>query len=217
MARFTHIIFDLDGTLTDNTLGITNSVKYALQKMQINGYSDDLVRRFIGPPIQWSFKTYYGMNEHEIAMAVDYFREYFGATGWHENVPYAGIGEMLAGLQHSGKKMYLATAKLEKYAEKILYHFGFDKYMSGFVGADYKGNKAEKATLIAMLLEKQQISPSEKVVMVGDTVYDIEGGKANGLSTVAVTYGFGMRGELELSKPGFWADDVEELFEILNS
>lgn len=217
MASFTHIIFDLDGTLTDNTTGICNAVKYALDKMETGGYSDEIVRRFIGPPIQWSFKTYYGMNDQEVALAVDLFREYFGETGWHENIPYQGVIEMLETLHASGKKLYLATAKLEKFAGMILAHFGFDKYISGYIGADYHGNKAEKNLLIASLLEKEKIIPSKNVVMVGDTVYDIDGGKANGLSTVAVTYGFGDETELNKSGADYFAESVGELLKILKS
>ncbi|MGE0019127.1 MAG: HAD hydrolase-like protein [Draconibacterium sp.] len=216
MSRFTHIIFDLDGTLTDNTLGISNAVSYALRKMNVPECSDEIVRKFIGPPIQWSFKNHFGMNEREVALAVDFFREYFNEKGWCENEPYPGVNEMLEELHASGKKLYLATAKLEKFAERILLHFGFDKYIIGFVGADYNGHKAEKDALIASLLEKEQISASEKVVMVGDTIFDIEGGKANVLSTVAVFYGFGEPEALRATNPDFQAESVEELFEVLN-
>ena len=51
--------------------------------------------------------------------------------------------------------------------------------------------------------------------MVGDTVFDIEGGKENGLTTVAVNYGFGKEEVLRNSNPDFFVESVEELFEVL--
>ncbi len=215
MSQFTHIIFDLDGTLTDNTRGISNSVKYALQKMHIGNYSDEILKQFVGPPLQWGFSNLFGLNEHNTQLAVEYFREYYGENGWHENVPYQGVSEMLQELHFAGMKMYIATSKLEKYAMKIIRHFEFDKYVIQLIGADYSGLKATKQTLISTLLESQQLVPSKEIVMIGDTLFDIVGGQENGLSTIAVGYGFGKKEELQNVNPDFFAEDVEELFEIL--
>ena len=71
--------------------------------------------------------------------------------------------------------------------------------------------------LISNLLESQQITPSAEIVMVGDTVYDITGGKENGLSTIAVKYGFGKIPDLQKAKPDFFAEDVDELYQILSA
>jgi phosphoglycolate phosphatase len=217
MANFTHIIFDLDGTLTDNTQGIKNSLKYALDKMQVDGFSEDIMDKFIGPPLQWGFSNLFEMNERNTKLAVEYFREYYGENGWHQNEPYDGVLEMMAELDAMGKKMYVATAKFEKFALKIIEHFEMDRYIIQLKGADYNGKKAEKNGIIASVLEMQQLVSSEQIVMVGDTVFDIDGGKENGLSTVAVGYGFGEEEDLRNANPDFFAEDVEELYELLSA
>ena len=216
MANFKHIIFDLDGTLTNNSKGISNSVKYALQQMHIDEYSEDILKQFIGPPLQWGFSNLFGMNERNTKLAVDFFREYYGENGWHENVPYPGVSEMLQELHFAGKQMYIATSKLEKYALKIAEYFEFNKYIIQLIGADYGGNKATKGMIIGNLFEMQNLSPSKEIIMVGDTVFDIEGGKERGISTIAVGYGFGSKEELLNAEPDYFVEDVEELFEILN-
>ncbi|WP_346862302.1 HAD hydrolase-like protein [uncultured Draconibacterium sp.] len=217
MSQFSHILFDLDGTLTDNTQGIKNSLKYALNKMHVDGYSEAIMDQFIGPPLQWGFSNLFGLNERNTKLAVEYFREYYGENGWHQNEPYDGIFEMLAELDAQGKKMYIATSKLEKYALQIMKHFEMDKYIIRLKGADYGGKKATKSQIITDLLEMQQLTPSEQIVMIGDTVFDIQGGKENGLSTVAVNYGFGNEEELRNENPDYFADDVDELYEILSA
>src|SRR5210317_96200 len=112
MARFTHVLFDLDGTLTDNTQGIKNSLKYALKQMHLVDFHEDVLKKFIGPPLQWGFSNLFGMNERDTGLAVEYFREYYSENGWHENVPYEGVFEMLQELDYAGVKMYIATSKL---------------------------------------------------------------------------------------------------------
>ncbi len=215
MTNFTHIIFDLDGTLTDNTQGIGNSLKYALEQMQVEGYSDKIMEQFIGPPLQWGFSNLFNMNERNTELAVSYFREYYAEKGYLENVPYPGVFEMLEELHSAGKKMYIATAKYEKYAQKIMEHFEFDRYIIQLFGADYGGRKASKTAIIGSVLETHQIKASPAILMVGDTPYDIEGGKANGLATLAVTYGFGKEEELQKANPDFWVESVEGLFEVV--
>ena len=215
MSKFSHIIFDVDGTLTDNTLGIGNSLKYALEQMQIENYSEEILGQFIGPPLQWGFKNLFGMNERNTELAVGYFREYYQEKGLVENEPYPGIYELLEELHFAGIKMFIATAKYEKFALKIIEYFEFDKYIIQLSGADYSGRKATKTAIIANVLESQQLVPSNKIVMIGDTVYDIKGGKENGLSTIAVGYGFGKGNELKNTNPDFWVENVEELYELL--
>jgi phosphoglycolate phosphatase len=217
MPQFTHIIFDLDGTLTDNTQGINNSLKYALNKMQVDGFSEDLLEKFIGPPLQWGFKNLFGLNERNTELAVGYFREYYSENGWVENEPYDGIIEMMAELDSLGKKMYVATAKFEKFALKIIEHFEMDRYIIQVKGADYSGNKAGKSGIITSLIDSQQLIPSEEIVMIGDTTFDIEGGNSNGLSTIAVGYGFGKEEDLRNANPDFYVEDVDELYEILSA
>ena len=215
MAQFTHIIFDLDGTLTDNTQGIISSLKYSLKKMHIDDYPKNLLDGFIGPPLQWGFSQLFGLNERDTKLAVEYFREFYGENGWHQNVPYDGVLEMMAELDKLGKRMYIATSKLEKYAVKIVEHFEMDKYIIQLKGADYHAKKATKTQIISDVLAIQQLVPSKEIAMVGDTVYDMEGGKENGLTTIAVAYGFGKENELKATEPDFFIEDVEELFEVL--
>jgi len=216
MVQFTHIIFDLDGTLTDNTSGIKNSLKYAMEQMAIVDFSEDILDQFIGPPLQWGFSHLLGLSERNTNLAVEYFRTFYGENGWHQNVPYPGIFEMLEELSQQGKKMFIATSKLEKYAIRIMQHFEFDKYIIQLNGADYSGIKASKTAIITNLLEMQQLMPSKDIVMVGDTLFDIEGGKENGLATVAVGYGFGKYDALKDSNPDFFVNNVEELYEVLS-
>lgn len=212
---YSHILFDLDGTLTNPRLGIGNSLRYALGQMQIDGYSDQILERFIGPPLQQGFKSLFGLNEQHTTLAVEHFRAYFGNRGWCENDPYEGIIELLEELHLSGKRIYVVTSKLEKYALMIVRHFGFDRYIDDLQGAEYSGAHSGKGQLIRQLMERNQIAPSPSVVMIGDTHYDMTGAKEQGISSIAIGYGFGTRETLMDCQPDFLVDSVAELAEVL--
>jgi phosphoglycolate phosphatase len=215
MPQFTHILFDLDGTLTNPRLGIGNSLKYALRQMHIDGYSDEILERFVGPPIQDGLKNLFGMNERDTNLAVEHFRTYFGEKGLFENEPYQGISDLLEELHLSGKRIYVVTSKLEKYAKMIVRHFEFDRYIDDLQGAEATGKHSGKGLLVGQLMERNRIGASDSVVMVGDTHYDLIGARENKISSIAVSYGFGTMETLSSSNPDYLVDSVDELAELL--
>lgn len=215
MPIFSHILFDLDGTLTNPRLGIGNSLRYALRQMQIDGYSDEILERFVGPPLQDGFKNLFGLNERNTNLAVEHFRTYFGEKGLYENEPYPGITQLLEELHLSGKRVYVVTSKLEKYAKMIIRHFEFDRYIDDLIGAESTGTHSGKGQLIAQLMERNQIPVSHSVVMIGDTHYDMIGAKENEIASVAVGYGFGTPETLSSCNPDYLVESVDELAELL--
>lgn len=210
---FKNIIFDLDGTLTNPIEGIFNSLCYSLKKMNYKNLPTELPQEFVGPPLQHGFKNIYGFTDKETDQAVLYFREYYGSRGLYENKPYVGIHELLEELSMKGKKLFVATSKLEKYAWEVIKHFEFDKYIEDLQGADYYGNHS-KSELILAIIDKYRLNP-EATIMVGDTLFDIEGAKEAGIKCIAVGYGFNTREILETAHPYIFVDDIEELTEQL--
>jgi len=209
------IFFDLDGTLTDPSVGITNSVMYALRSYGIEENDREKLYPFIGPPLVDSFGKYYGFPEEKGREATFRFQEYFSQKGLYENEVYEGIPEMLAALKEKGEILSLATSKPEEFALRILEHFGLLGYFDRVCGAamDEK-TRCRKDDVLAYALEKTGATP-EASVMVGDREYDILAGNRFGLSTVGVLYGFGDREELEKAGADRIAQRVSELQEIL--
>lgn len=208
------ILFDLDGTLTDPGLGITNSVMYALEKLGYAVPPREELYKFIGPPLHDSFRVCYGMNEEQALEAVRLFREYFAINGINENELYDGVVPMLRSLRAAGKRLVLATSKPEKFARIIMRQFGLDEYVPDIAGATMGTDRSKKGQVIAYALKEFCVDPAD-AVMVGDREHDILGGKENGLPAIGVTYGYGSREELEASGAVAVADSPEELAGIL--
>ena len=208
------ILFDLDGTLTDPGMGITNSVMYALEKLGSERPERQELYKFIGPPLHDSFQMYYGMDTQQTDEAVRLFREYFARQGIKENQIYPGIMEMLRALYDAGRHLVLATSKPEQWARIIMADFGMDVYVPDIAGATMTRERNKKGLVIAYALEAFGVDPAT-AVMVGDREHDILGGKENGLPGIGVTYGYGDREELERAGAVAVADTPEELTKLL--
>jgi len=209
-----NILFDLDGTLTDSALGITNSVKYSLKKFGIPEPDMSLLIKFVGPPLADSFMKYFGFSEEKASLAIDYYREYYRVSGILENKVYPGIPELLEKLRTDGKTLVLATSKPAVFSERILKHFDLYKYFSFLAGSELDGRRVNKDEVIAYALENTGIDKND-AVMVGDRHHDIAGAKLNHMTSVGVLYGYGSREELTEADADYIAEDASGLYNIL--
>ena len=211
------ILFDLDGTLTDPGIGITNSVAYALSKWNIEVSDRSELYKFIGPPLLDSFAEYYGFSEEDCQKALTYYREYFRGKGIYENKVYPGVVEMLETLKNSGKKIILATSKPEEFAIIILKHFDLYKYFDFVAGATMDESRNKKGDVIKYALESCGIDKTDlkDVIMVGDRKHDVHGATENDLDCIGVLFGYGNRDELETAGAKYIAEQVEDILTFI--
>ncbi|HEU0074803.1 MAG TPA: HAD hydrolase-like protein [Dehalococcoidia bacterium] len=212
--RYPVIFFDLDGTLTDPTEGITKSVQYALAKFGIATDLDQL-RSFIGPPLHHSFMAEYGFDEPTSRRAVEAYREYFGDRGIFQNRMFEGIPELLQGLRRAGGALCVVTSKPTVYSEQIVRHFGLDAFFDAVIGPGLDLSNAEKATLVRRAMDRYAGHAPAGFVMVGDREHDIIGACANAIDSVGVTYGAGSRQELTAASATHIVDTLADLEALL--
>lgn len=213
--EYEYILFDLDGTLTDSGIGITNSVMYALQKYGIEVSDRSELYKFVGPPLEDSFQTYYEFSKEEAKTAVEYYREYFREKGIFENLVYDGLEDLLKELKGNNKKLIVATSKAQVFAKQILEHFDIAKYFTYIAGSNLDGTRVKKAEVIKHALESCNVMDLSKAVMIGDREHDIIGAKEVGINSIGVLYGYGDRDELEKAGADFIVDIVADIGKVL--
>ena len=210
-----YILFDLDGTLTDPGIGITNCVGYALEKCGVHPSSREELYPYIGPSLVWGFQRYHGLSEEMAKQALSYYRERFSVKGMYENEVYDGIPALLKNLQGKGVRLLVATSKPEEFTVEILRHFDLAKYFDFVAGNTLDDRRPTKASVIAYLQEQYPDIAAENAIMVGDREYDVLGARERGLSTVGVLYGYGSRDELEQAEAAHVVADVSALHAFL--
>jgi phosphoglycolate phosphatase len=208
-------IFDLDGTLTDSKPGILGCLTNTLEAHGIawTGPLD----WFIGPPADYSMgRLMPDADEPRRAALLHDYRLCYAATGWQENSVYPGVPELLQSLQASGWQLFVCTSKREDFTQRILEKFALSRYFFA-VYADTAGSLHHtKTALLRRLLEEQSLDRAT-TFMVGDRKFDIEAARANGVTSIAVTYGYGTSEELASARPDHTCNAVEDLLPIFSA
>tara|TARA_B100000497_G_scaffold126385_1_gene165124 strand:+ start:874 stop:1521 length:648 start_codon:yes stop_codon:yes gene_type:complete len=212
---YNYVIFDFDGTLFDSRIGIVNSVKYALDKLQMVHPSEDVLTSFIGPPLHESFQNHFGLSKDDTTYAVVKLREYYGDKGYMQSKPYEGILAIIKALLNEHKMLGIATAKPTKYARSILVENSWDSYFHSIHGSELKGELFPKEKTIGEVLIDFNPRSLEECVMIGDTIYDIKGAQQHNVDSIAVDYGYGKTRDLKDAGPTHFAHTVEEMSRII--
>ena len=209
------ILFDLDGTLTDSSQGIINSVLYALAKLGIEETDRKKLETFIGPPLADSFAELYGLSESACQEAIRYYRQYFADKGLFENVVYPDIPQVLSELKHQGKRLIVATSKPEGFSRQILEHFELADYFDFIAGATMDASRTKKEDVIAYALEELGITDTSQLIMIGDRKHDIIGATIHHMDSIGVLYGFGDKEELSAAGATYIVDSPIDLLKYL--
>jgi len=188
------VFFDLDGTLTDPKVGITRSIQFALEHLDVPVPSADDLTWCIGPPLHASFLSLLG-TESRALRAIELYRERYSDVGLFENVPYEGIGQMLTDVAGSTRRLFVATSKPLPFAQRIIERFGLRDHFVRVFGAELDGTRSDKGDLLRYALKETSVDPTT-AVMIGDRKHDILGAAKNGIPAIGVLYGYGSLEEL---------------------
>jgi phosphoglycolate phosphatase len=191
------LLFDLDGTLTDNFEGIANCIRYALTHLGVPHPESEALRACVGPPLRETLPRLLGSDDAAITeRAIALYRERFSELGWRENAVYEGVPDMLAAAALVSPRVYLCTTKPQVYAERIVAHFGLAGFLAGVYGTSLDGRFDDKADLLAHLLAREGLE-GRHCLMIGDRKHDIRAAQRNGARAMGVLWGYGSREELD--------------------
>ena len=98
MSRYTCVLFDLDGTLSNPQEGIFRCFRLGLAEIGMSEPDDERLRAVIGPPLHTSYTQMYGMTEDQAQCAIAAYRRDYGVLGYKQNQLYDGVYDMLKGL-----------------------------------------------------------------------------------------------------------------------
>lgn len=214
MRKYKYILFDLDGTLVYSHMGIWNCFRYAMKELGYPEPKEEDLIKCIGPSLEYSFSTFFGMDKEKAKEATAKYREQYKVTGVWENEPIEGALEALKALKNAGYILAMATSKPLIYAEKISERWGFAPYLTAEVGCGIDGSLPTKADVVRAAMQQLNAS-AEECLMVGDRFYDVEGARECGVDCAMLRVGYAPEDEYEACKPAYVFKDFAELVDFL--
>lgn len=212
---FTHVIFDLDGTLLNTLDDLADAGNHVCSahgwpvhpveayKLMVGGGIPNLVKKF-SPD---------GLSEEELSSVLAEFSVYYGQHKEDKTAPYKGITEVVDLLKASGIHVAVLTNKADHLASAVIEHYFpgmFEAVLGSLPGVPVKPDPA----MLDMLMDKIGAVP-ESTLFVGDSNVDIITGRNGGLTTCGVLWGFRTRDELEREGAHYIIDYPEQLVQIV--
>lgn len=207
-------LFDIDGTLSNPGDALTESARFALKKMGIVEVSEANLRRFVGPPLEHSFKEYYGFSDEQALEAVGHYRQKMQQDGVKLTTAYDGIKELLQGLQAAGVRLAVVTSKVDYIANEALRVTDLADFFE-YVAAERPGETVKKEVTLARALDVLGVSDKTDAVMIGDRRHDIEAAKAIGIDSIGVLWGYGDKSELSSEGSTYIVSQPSEITPII--
>jgi 2-phosphoglycolate phosphatase len=211
VPRFPVYLFDIDGTLLDSARDICGAVEQVLRSAGAPPVSFDFLKGYVGLHLVAVFGDVF--PNHTPEQMEEWIRQYrtiYLASGHTRTSVYPGAAEALAAL---GGRKGTATTKGTPTTRAVLEQFGLLRYFDHVQGTDGFPSKPAPDVILKSM-EALGAKPAE-CLMVGDSAADMEAGRAAGVKTCAVSYGYGKREDMARHQPDFWIHDLRELVQPL--
>ncbi len=198
MRKYDYVIFDFDGTVTDTGEGILKSLQYSFEQMgdSVPDLSD--LKKFIGPPIHYSFVTFYGVKEEDVGKYIEKYRERYRKIGIYECCLYDGMLDTLKTLRENGIKIGIASSKPVSLIYDVMNYLKITELFDAVVGTQFDdSNHSGKKDLVLQSIEKLGATDKSRVLMVGDRYFDIDGANGAGVDSCGVLFGYGNEQEFK--------------------
>lgn len=216
MSRFGLLVFDLDGTLADTQYDLAESVNRTREHYGLPRQDVPTIRSYVGNGIaQLLALALPHLSEDELAEAVAFFRQYYGAHLLDKTELYPGIRGLLDAARASRRvKLAVLTNKSEAFSRDILTGLGiiglFEIVWGGDTGPQRKPSPEPLLNIIGKLRAE-----TASTLMIGDSPNDVLSARAAGAQSCAAGWGYTPEAELRALKPGFFAAAPADLFGII--
>ncbi len=202
-------VFDFDGTLVDTRLDIADSVNRVLKDLALRTLSHEQIFTFIGRGAKHLIAcALEGTGCDDQALALAKFMQDYDLHLMDQTRLYPNCRETLDFF--SGKKMAILSNKPTRFIKEILERLDWAEPFATIIGGDTLGVQKPDPTGLLQLVSDFALS-GEDVLMVGDSVVDIETGRRAGVATCGITHGHAGRDALEEAQAGWVIDDLAEL------
>jgi phosphoglycolate phosphatase len=208
MIPISLLIFDLDGTLVNTLEDIAASVNYTLARLGSPLLPLDTVRQYVGDGIEMLMSRSLGGRERRLDDAVSLYKDHHRRNLVVRSALYPSVRETLE--HFKSLPLAMISNKSAEFIGPLLDGLGIGRYFKLIIGADAGLPLKPAPDAVLRILSELRVR-QERAAIVGDGTSDILAGRAAGVLTCAVTYGFRSEDELRKAGPDYLIHELSEL------
>ncbi|WP_277063727.1 HAD hydrolase-like protein [Schaalia cardiffensis] len=195
-SRWTSVLFDVDGTLVDSASVVTKVFGIVLSAKGFPVPEESALMKYVGPPLWWSFTDLGFEGDLVEELVTSYRRTYI--EFYLEPLPFPGITELISLLHAAGFPLATATSKQQPMALAQITHLGLEDSFDVVAGAT-PGRDSTKASVIADALSRLEAQGHDvsRPVLIGDSIWDVEGAALAQIDVIGVSWGYAQPGDLD--------------------
>ncbi|WP_338719269.1 HAD-IA family hydrolase [Devosia sp. XK-2] len=208
------VMFDMDGTLIDTQALIAEHMATTFAEAGLDVPSPAIVRRIIGLSLPQAMLQLLGSDDHDLATRLAeryraHYRASLVAAEGREGL-FPGVREALDALaSRSDILMGVATGKGLHGVHRLTQMHGIAKHFVTLQTPDHNPSKPHPGMMLRAMAETG--AEKHRTVIIGDTTFDMEMGKAAGTKAIGVTWGYHHAVELREAGADMLIDGYEEL------
>ena len=188
MPNYKLVIFDWDGTLSDSTDRIVDSMQQAARINQMPAVTDAQVQNIIGLGLPEAIKALWPeVNDEQLAAMIPVYARYFVSDSVVPMQLFDGAVDLLKELMLRGVLAAVATGKARRGLDRMLLEFNVGHLFAATRCADETRSKPHPQ-MLHEILASLGVTP-EEALMVGDTTYDLEMANAAGVPSIGMSHG----------------------------
>ncbi len=213
---FDVVAFDLDGTLADTAPDLCAALNHSLRMLGRATVPEETVRHMVGHGaralLEKGLAATGGMTPALVEQGFPIFLDHYAAHIADRTRPFDGLERALDELTGMGVKLAVCTNKAEGLSRRLIAALGWEGRFASLVGGDtLPVRKPDPAPLFAAIAR----AGGGRAAFVGDSITDTDTGRAAGIPTVAVTFGFSDRAPEELGATAL-IDHYDALIGVLH-
>lgn len=206
------LIIDLDGTLVDSRQDITESLNLTLKEFKFNEIDESIVSKHVGVGITPLISEV--VPKEELTKFLKKFEKNYIKNITNHTLLYSDWDYVFD--QTPNLKKIILSNKSQTFCDPLINKLKLNKHFESIYGGEAFKEKKPSALPILEISIIHNI-PLAEMMIIGDTINDINSGKSAGIKTCAAEYGYSEIEEISRMGADYIIKKPEDILAILNN
>jgi phosphoglycolate phosphatase len=208
-------IFDFDGTLVDSAPGIVDVMRQVVGELSLSDVTLEEWQHLVGIPLVRQMEAIFPDRDEQFRTSVmKRYRSIYDVKAVEICPPFPGLRSTLDGLQTSGVHASIVTSKARDLVDQVIDHHGLTNYFSLIIGFQEVSNHKPHPEAVHLNLKHHSLKPDE-VIVIGDSLYDLDMARNAGVASIGVTTGIHNKDILKTAHPKWIVERLEDVLPLI--